>query len=168
MFKNMFKNIGGKIKGLATIVTVIGMICSVILFIVLIVIGDGEPEGFISGLLLGGLGCLSSWLGSFLLYGFGQLIESAENIEYKLNHTNVSEPEIVPNTCCNRCGAPTQNSDGICNSCRNVSMYADNASTVQKQVTPPVGATSDGYCKKCGNYLPNGIKFCSKCKTYNG
>ena len=71
----MFDNIGGKIKNLATVICVIGIIASVILAIALWSQNDKyNPTvalGF--GVLIGG--CVGSWVGSFFMYGFGELIE---------------------------------------------------------------------------------------------
>ena len=71
----MFDNISEKIKNLATVLTVLGFIASFIACIALI---SMEQVG--AGLLTGGLGCLFSWISSFILYGFGELIEKATEI----------------------------------------------------------------------------------------
>lgn len=76
--EGMFANIGGKLKGLATAVTVIGVIAGIIVFISNIAI-DGDS--FFSGLLSGLAIALLSWIGSFALYGFGALISSSQNTE---------------------------------------------------------------------------------------
>lgn len=74
----MFNNIGEKIKSLAIFITIIGMVCSIVVGIVCIV----------KGILLAGLiiifgGGVLSWVGTFIIYGFGELIckttEIAEN-----------------------------------------------------------------------------------------
>ena len=68
----MFENIGSKIKTLATVSTFIGILGSIIGGIVLCtvdLIGVG-----IMVMLLGGI---FSWIASFVLYGFGELIEKA-------------------------------------------------------------------------------------------
>lgn len=67
----MFENIGEKIKGLAKVVTIIGIIASCIGGLVIMF----EGESFILGLITAALGSLGSWVGSFLLYGFGELID---------------------------------------------------------------------------------------------
>ena len=79
----MFDNIGRKIKTLAKVVTFIGMGGSVLTgFSVYVNIIKENEENFIAGLiimfLVVGLGCLASWVGSFLLYGYGQLIENTD------------------------------------------------------------------------------------------
>lgn len=68
----MFENIGDKIKTLAVVLCVLGMIASVIWGIVLFF------SSFLSGLLVLAVGCLCAWTGSFTLYGFGELIEETQ------------------------------------------------------------------------------------------
>ena len=71
----MFENIGSKIKGLATILCVLGVIGSIVLGIVICSLGDF----FIAvGLIFMALGGLLSWILSFFMYGFGQLIENSD------------------------------------------------------------------------------------------
>ena len=68
----MFNNIGGKIKSLAQVVCWIGIICSVISGIA--IMATDEDLAF-SGFVIIVIGSLVSWVSSFTLYGFGQLIE---------------------------------------------------------------------------------------------
>jgi hypothetical protein len=70
----MFYNIGGKIKVLAMVTTIIGIIFSVIFGIIIM------TENFFSGLFLMLVLGVSSWVGSFMIYGFGELIECAQRI----------------------------------------------------------------------------------------
>ena len=75
----MFENIGGKIKKVAEIVAWTGIICSIIIGIK--IIGDAVGSlkwGVIKGVFYAGIGALSSWIGSFVLYGFGTLIENSD------------------------------------------------------------------------------------------
>ena len=69
----MFDNIGSKIKSLASVIAWIGIIVSVLSGIVLCI-----TQGFVVGILVAGLGSLSAWIGSFMQYGFGQLIENSD------------------------------------------------------------------------------------------
>ncbi len=84
----MFDNIGSKIKTLAKIITVVGIAISVIWGLVIMInaqtgtILDGGI--FFSGIIVIVLGSLISWISSFFMYGFGQLIESTQNIEETL------------------------------------------------------------------------------------
>ena len=70
----MFNNIGSKIKSLAIVVTVIGIVVSII-------IGLSIIEHSISyGLFTIIIGCFISWVSSFFMYGFGELIEKTSQI----------------------------------------------------------------------------------------
>lgn len=74
----MFERIGSKIKKLASVITWLGIIASLILGVVLI---SGGDEMIVLGIVVMALGSLASWIGSFLLYGFGELIEKTCIIE---------------------------------------------------------------------------------------
>ncbi len=87
----MFDNIGGKIKSLAQIACWIGMVCSVIWGIVVWV----EELGFWLGLGIIVLGSLASWISTFTLYGFGQLIENSDYQKYYLKKLVDKEKEPV-------------------------------------------------------------------------
>ena len=71
----MFDNIGKKIMALTKIVCTAGITLSVILGIILIV-GDMIGVGIAAAILLS----LACWLGSFMLYAFGQLIDDTHAI----------------------------------------------------------------------------------------
>lgn len=89
----MFDNIGGKIKTLAVIACVLGMIASIIIGLTLM---DHGGLWIIIG------GCLGSWVGAFFIYGFGELIEqatiTAENTTEIRNALVASNPTPVPST----------------------------------------------------------------------
>ena len=72
----MFDNIGSKIKTLAKVVCWIGIIGSVIAGIAMI--ATMGSVGVLSGLLTIVLGALLSWVGSFVLYGFGEMVENSD------------------------------------------------------------------------------------------
>ena len=72
----MFENIGGKIKGLAKVVCWIGIILSVITGI--LAIAAQGSAGFIPGIAIIIVGALGSWVGSFVLYGFGEMVENSD------------------------------------------------------------------------------------------
>ena len=81
----MFNNIGGKIKGLATAMTIIGFVIFGIIGLMFILgsLAYGDEAAFvgmIGGVLTIVIGCFISWIGSFLMYGFGELIENSEII----------------------------------------------------------------------------------------
>ncbi len=114
----MFSNIGKKIKILAKVICWLGIIASVIYAISIWAIGgqvreaatwsssyyyngmpiyetgrSASPSTFLPGLIVLVVGCLLSWVGSFCLYGFGELIDRAKSIDAALEdlHAALSE-----------------------------------------------------------------------------
>ena len=86
IFCKMFGNIGGKIKTLAKVVCIAGMVLSLINAIRIWNMGNTlHQDTTLTGLLWLILGCLGSWIGSFFTYGFGELIERTCSIDDKLN-----------------------------------------------------------------------------------
>lgn len=74
----MFDNISDKMKSAATALAILGIIGSIIVGIVMI------AESPLVGLLVIVVGSLSSWVSSFTLYGFGQLIENTDTISSEM------------------------------------------------------------------------------------
>lgn len=77
--KQMFDNIGGKIKSVAKSIAWTGIIAFVGYGIALLFLG-----AVIDGVLFAVIGALASWVGSFALYGFGELIENSTSINHNL------------------------------------------------------------------------------------
>lgn len=79
----MFENIGKKIKSLAEFICYIGMVLYVAigfaLFIKAVQIEDGNLA--IIALVILIIGLLASWIGSFFMYGFGELIDNTQKIK---------------------------------------------------------------------------------------
>ena len=73
----MFDNIGGKIKTLAKVICWTGIIVSCLCGIILI--GINTNTAFIGFMVLI-IGSFSSWIGSFMTYGLGQLIENSDKL----------------------------------------------------------------------------------------
>ena len=81
----MFDNIGAKIKKLAEIITIGGIIVSVLI---------GTMSGDFRGIVIALLGSLGSWISSFVLYGFGELIEKVTAIEKNTRVVTEIAPDI--------------------------------------------------------------------------
>ncbi len=75
----MFENIGAKIKTLATVIFWVEFISFLILS--LIKMSGGGGIGVVIGLLLLILSPIVAWFSSFLLYGFGELIDKTKDVE---------------------------------------------------------------------------------------
>lgn len=97
----MWSNIGHKIKVLAKVLCWIGIVVSVIAGIAIIAGGSAINNAAMSygyysynnttgsttlaGILVIILGALGSWIGSFTMYGFGELVDRAMSIDDKLS-----------------------------------------------------------------------------------
>jgi len=103
----MYQNIGGKIKGLAIATAVIGAIVSVIMALVFFdragkldyYYEELKSAATITGMLWLFIGPLVSWLGSLALYGFGELIDTAKEIEYNTRKDDYSLPGFFEQDC---------------------------------------------------------------------
>ena len=87
----MFENIGKKIKTLAKVLCWVGIVISIIYAIALFLIAmdSYDEETFIiMGIVTLIVGPLTSWISSFFMYGFGELIDKASDIEKKINAQN--------------------------------------------------------------------------------
>ena len=73
----LYNNVGGKIKGLVSFFTWLGIIASIIAGIVIMFI---DEQMILVGVLVILLGSLGSWLSGLLLYGYGQLIENSDKL----------------------------------------------------------------------------------------
>ncbi len=90
--KTLFDNSGRKIQKLAKILFRVGAAISIIAGIVTIIVAiidiSNSPWNSDIGLLIilcgvvgAALGCLFSWISSVVLYGFGKIVEKAEEKE---------------------------------------------------------------------------------------
>ena len=72
-----YNNIGGKIKGLAKAAFIVEAIAAVLSGIVMFIEDD---DMFLMAVLVAVVGPIVAWVGSWLLYGFGQLIENSDTL----------------------------------------------------------------------------------------
>lgn len=78
----LFNDIGGKIKRLSTTLTVMGILGGILLFIVMLII---DTDLILPGLVAAIAISLFSWVNSFILNGFGELISCSNRIEELLD-----------------------------------------------------------------------------------
>lgn len=106
----MYNNISGKIKVLASVLCWVGIIISVVISII-IFIQAGEAYGAVEGslyamgylILIGG--SFFSWIGSFFVYGFGELIEKTTMIAYNTSSNKVESDNAKRDKWkCDKCG----------------------------------------------------------------
>lgn len=83
----MFNNIGNKIKVLAQFFCYAGIALSIFLGIRIIL----SNNKLIFALLLIILGSIVSWISSFILYGFGQLIDNSDILVRKIHSNSFSQ-----------------------------------------------------------------------------
>ena len=121
----MFDNIGSKIKTLAIVVCWIGIIASIIIgFFIMI---QSKATAFV-GILIMIFGSLGFWLGSFMTYGFGQLIENSDilvkqgnkmSTKSNTNHFSATFGQGKHQWRCDGCG--NMISESVCPICHKVS-----------------------------------------------
>lgn len=171
----MFDNIGGKLKGLAVIICVIGICCTAMLGIVQISIAAEaeEEEMILNGFITIIVGSLASWIGSFFIYGFGELVEtntqtSGELIQIKntlnnLANSNFSSGETAKDgedaktvSFCGKCG--NKITAYPCEHCGNVE-------EVNKRIPVDVFPNEYGYitCPICKMVQAEGNQMCQQC-----
>lgn len=85
----MYDNIGGKIKGLAKWTFAVEAIAAVICGFMLIV---EDFDMILLGLLVIAVGPLVAWAFSWLLYGFGELIDNTDIIARNTRGTEIKNP----------------------------------------------------------------------------
>ena len=184
----MFDNIGGKLKLLAKVVAVLGIIVSIIYGFVLIAQGNQLSSYGSSlrstGSALSGIGwvvmivgSLASWILSWGLYAFGELVENSETIvnwtrrnnikdfqanmilQNNSNAGNVSEP--THKFRCDKCG--NMISSYPCYICK----HGENKNVAENNVKPaePKVEAKEVICPNCGSQQDKGDIFCCYCGT---
>ena len=111
----MFRNIGGKIKALAKVLCWIGIAACVITGFILC--GNRHTET--SGVIVLFVGPILAWLSSFVLCGFGELVEAAaetRDILKRVGSRGIGSVET--NTWkCPHCGQENTNVSSQCKGC---------------------------------------------------
>ena len=92
----MFSNVGGKIQVLAKVLFVIGIVASVGWGLTVFRSYRGG-EAIFFGILSILIGALSSWVGSWFLHGFGEIVENSEKMVYYLNYLEKTVEKIKDN-----------------------------------------------------------------------
>lgn len=86
--KKLYNVIGKRIKRIAIITTMVFSVLSVIIGFII-----GVNQGFEYGWAYVFLYPVLIWISSFVLYGFGELIDKVTKIEQALSNKNASENE---------------------------------------------------------------------------
>ena len=165
----MFDDIGRKLKTLAKVSTILGIIGSVIAGCALM--GDD----FLTGLLILVLGSVFSWIGSFTVYGLGQLIENTDalvkqgQVQVQQGRVQIQQnvstpaPQAAPVY-----DAPTPTPVQSVPTMTSVSTNASPFSKVEHQTsqTPVAGIPADPgkiFCPICGTVQNANRRVCFSC-----
>lgn len=152
----MFNEIGKKIKGVANVVCWIQIIVAIIGGIALMTIDENL---ILVGFLVMGIGCLIAWLGTIVLYGFGELIDKVSNIENTLTHGNTAN-KPVQNTQSNQSTKGSSNTKfenqqralGKCEMCN-----SENVTVCEVKIIDDMGVRYRNVCKDCFNRLSGNV-----------
>lgn len=157
----MFDDIGGKIKTLAGVTCALGMIASVCGAIALWAQDSSYTPTIFLGVLVLGLGCLGSWVGSFITYGFGELIENTTRI-----HEDNLELQKILTLIKNKSGEIDLQEDGA-------SAISDNCEAKKtsdsKQENEPLEmykvdrSANEIVCPVCGKVQKSDRELCWNC-----
>lgn len=146
----MYENIGGKIKTLAKVMCAIGIVASVVIALKLFSVAEYSEELAGVGLVVMILGPVLSWVGSFVLYGFGQLVENSDIIAeqfYKEDEEDEIEDKVVKKAVevTKTSIDDTEYIDIICPKCKEQLSYTKS----ELKETPVL------HCPMCENYFEN-------------
>ena len=139
LWEKMWSDMGQKLKILAQVICVLGMIASLVYAIIIwsaqvpvettvsywnnaAHIQKNQPSTFWPGLLMLVAGCILSWVGSWILYGFGLIVERAEN-GYTISDKGIRLPDggtmpaIWSTWTCPDCKTENPQSRAVCLNC---------------------------------------------------
>ena len=135
----MFTNIGQKICFLAKTLCWLGLILSLIIGSASLAMAESGIAIYFSILIMI-FGPLLSWVGSFVLYGYGELIESTQNTEQKVGLLiNIVRPKRNP-------------------------PYAQQArEPTESEPVSRAGAEAPPLCPHCAHPYVKGAPFCPYC-----
>ena len=155
----MFDDIGGKIKTLAEVVCGLGIAASVIGAIILWVQNSAYTPTIFAGVLVLVLGCLGSWIGSFFVYGFGQLIENTDDIHADNMKTHTDNLEIQRLL-------KMQNEDNDGSMARSVPVVHHTSTNTSKSRGNESTPTNEEWtCSNCGLTNSRYVYRCINCDT---
>lgn len=151
----MFSNIGGKIKGFATILFVLGVIGGFIgaiwMGVVMDDVSDSGFVAFLTFLFVLAVTIVASYVSSMFMYGFGELIENSDRIKRNTEETyNMMSRGTVPSTAY---AAPV--SHGTAPTTAHTAPI--NHGTI------PATSTDGWTCKSCGMKNGPSAVYCKSC-----
>lgn len=163
----MFDNIGTKVKGLATLVFVLGAIVSMVGGAAA-GIGAGGFGGFMLFLIIVGVGIVSAYLSVMLLYAFGDLVEKTQrNAEYLsyisevIGNVDVNIVEIANGKSGAKQNAPSTGSQSYTNNAAPANTSGKLARIANSMNTN--GAASKWRCSECDTSNDGATSVCRGC-----
>lgn len=90
----MYNKIGRKIMGIVKVLTVLGIIVSIIFGILIPFIFGGDFIFIILGLCIAGIGSLISYVNGLALYAFGELVDNVNDIHSKVCGSSNSSGDL--------------------------------------------------------------------------
>ena len=109
-----YSNVGGKLKIFAKIIFALDTALTVLLGIAILILAE---ESNTMGLFFIILGPVFSWLGSLVLYGFGELVERAAEIAHNTSNTYHIAQKNVKKIFCQKCGSEADYGSQFCAQC---------------------------------------------------
>ena len=138
----MFTNIGKKIKVLAIVITVIGILMYLVVGVLIIAESRGRDGQVFVGIAIMIIGSLMSWLSSFILYGFGQLVDNTDIL------VQLGRSDSMPGN--------------------NVAPINYNDVSSNYNPAPNANSTHQWRCNNCGNMINEEVcPYCSNISTNN-
>ena len=123
---SLYANIGGKLKGFAKWIFIVGAIASVIGALVIIATAEYAVMIFV-GLMALIVGPIVSWVSSWLLYGFGEMLDTLDVIAYNTykdtnekpaeNTNEEASPKAAAVHFCMHCGNRLTADCNFCDRC---------------------------------------------------
>ena len=139
----MYQNAGRSIKSVVSVLVTVGYTLSIIGALVIMIIGavNGEENAgivvlsMIGAIIVGGLGCLSTWLSGLWLYAYGEITDRLISIDERLADLDesadqedepwsdkVEEDHSTRVQYCPQCGARNDANSLFCSTCGNALM----------------------------------------------
>lgn len=163
MLDGLYGNIGGKIKCWAKWIFILGAVGISIFGLAIMLIGMSTST-FLTGTLIIAIGVFSSWISSWLLYAFGELVEKSSRNEantraiVKLLQDSQKDKQTFINA------VPSENNQ---NNSQNApqplkTTRPDNSTLITDVIAAPDGEI---FCPLCNCKQPSNRKICWNCSA---
>ena len=120
-----YDNIGGKIKGFAKAIFIIYTVLTLLIGAAILITADEDRA---IGIFMILFGPLCSWLGSLVLYGFGEIIDILYDISHSTNGAYRTAQKNDRRVTCRHCGTEAVYGTKFCAQCGS-SFYQQQATT---------------------------------------